>query len=325
MPSSDGGTDLGDARSAIRREQLRVLLASVPVLAAAYFAVGAVGTFSDRPVAVALLLAPILVVAAVLGYPLVRDRRLLLGGGFLPFFVTYCLAFAVAAGTRVLEGRRVELAGFEEQAPSNVRLFGRFRDLHYRFAVPAPPMYDVVVVTLPSNVGSSYEEARVATAGLIGRAVAQEARGIAFDYTLETSSLVDRILCARIAQAEEAGVPVVLGYRVEDRDGAPVRVPAAPEIRGCVPPERMGTLTGLMESDSRCAWCRPRISPTRRCARSPGVSRRCWRGATRGFPASVWCSSWRPPRLPPCCGVPGRRGGRALPGPLRDGGLGPGG
>lgn len=240
---------MSDPSSAIRREQIRLLLACVPALVAAYFAVGTIGTFSDRPVAVGLLLAPLLLVAGVLGFPLWRDRRLLLGGGFLPFFVTYCLVFAVAAGTRVLEGRRVTLAGFEDQAPSNVRLVGGLGDWHYRLAVPAPPMSDVVVVTLRSFAGGTYEEARLAMAGLIVRAVAHQARGIAFDYGLETPSEVDRILCARISQAEASGVPVILGYRVDNRDGTPVRLPPSPEIQGCVPPERWGTLTGLLEAD----------------------------------------------------------------------------
>jgi hypothetical protein len=86
-------------------------------------------------------------------------------------------------------------------------------------------------------------------AGLIARAVERQAKGIAFDYVLQDTSRVDRILCARIRSAEAAGVPVVLGYRVLDQDGSSVRVPLAPEIEGCVPPERLGTLTGLLEED----------------------------------------------------------------------------
>ncbi len=238
---------MNEPRAAIRREQLRILLASVPVLLAAYFVAVAVGSFSERPVVVALVLAPVLVVAVVLGYPLVRDRRLLLGGGFLPFFVTYCLLFALAAGTRLLERPRVVLAGFEDEAPSNVLGRGWLGDWHYRIAPRAPPMNDIVVVTLPSFEGDTLELDRRTLAGLIVRATAHQAKGIALDYTLTDSSLIDRILCARIGQAEAAGVPVVLGYRVEERGGAPARVALAPELRRCVAADRMGTLTGLAE------------------------------------------------------------------------------
>jgi nucleotide-binding universal stress UspA family protein len=242
---------LDDRRAAIRREQLHVLLASVPVLLIAYFVVGALGSFTDRPFAVVLLLLPLLIAAIVLGYPLVRDRRLLLGGGFLPFFVAYWLLFSVAAGTRVLEGERATLAGFEAEAPSNVLGLSRLGDWHYLLARPAPPINDIVVVTLPSFAGDTLEFARRTQADLIARAVRHQAKGIAFDYTLTVSSLADRALCFWIERAEAAGVPVVYGYRVEDHDGAPVRVPLPPVIAECIAQERLGTLTGLLESDGR--------------------------------------------------------------------------
>lgn len=228
-----------------------MLLASVPVLLVAYFVVGLVGSFSDRPLAVVLLLLPLLLCAAILGYPLVRDRRLLLGGGFLPFFVAYCLLFSVAAGTRILEGRRATLAGFETWAPSNVLGLSRLGDWHYRLAPPAPPMNDVVVVALPSFAGDRLEVARRRQADLISRALRRQAKGIAFDYSLTGSSQADRTLCFWIQRAEEAGVPVVYGYRVEYRDGSPVRQPLPPVLEACIPQERLGTLTGLLESDGR--------------------------------------------------------------------------
>ena len=113
-----------DRDAALRREQLRILLAAVPVLVAAYFITGAVGTFSERPLVVALVLLPLLAAVVVLALPLVRERRVLLGGGFLPFFVLYVLFFSIAASTRVLEGRRATLAGFDTEAPSNVLPYG---------------------------------------------------------------------------------------------------------------------------------------------------------------------------------------------------------
>jgi len=226
-----------------------VLLASVPMLVIAWFLVGAIGSFSARPIAVATLLLPLLIVVAVLGYPLVRDRRLVLGGGFLPFFVAYCLLFSIAAGTRLLEGRRATLTGFEAETPSNVLGLNRLGDWHYRLAPEPPPMNDVVIVTLPSFEGDTLELARRAQADLIVRASARQARGIAFDFYLEDTSRADRILCFQIERAEAAGVPVVYGYRMQSRDGTPARVPLAPDIAGCISPDRLGTLTGLMESD----------------------------------------------------------------------------
>lgn len=228
-----------------------MLLAVVPTVVAAYFLIGAIGSVSERPVLVPLLLLPLLIVVAVLGFPLVRNRRLVLGGGFLPFFVAYCLFFSVAAGTRVLEGPRATLVGFEEQAPSNVLGLNRLGDWHYWFAPRTPPMNDVVVVTLPSFVGGTLEEARRTQADLIARAVGVEAKGIAFDYALEDTSRADRILCYQVQQAESAGVPVVYGYRVVDNPAGPVRRLPTGLIRDCVGEDRLGTLTGLREADGR--------------------------------------------------------------------------
>jgi CHASE2 domain-containing sensor protein len=235
--------------SPIQREQWRLLLAAVPVLLVAWFVLGAIGSFSERPLVVAVVLLPLLIVVVVLARPIVRDRRLILGGGFLPFFVAYCLLFAIAAGTRLLEGQRAIVTGFEDQAPSNVLGLNRLGDWHYLVARPAPPMNDIVIVTLPSFVGSTREEARLTQAGLIARAVDRQARGIAFDYVLEENSLVDRILCARIRTAEEAGVPVVYGYRGQDSTGRPVRQPLPAELAGCLSAGRLGTLMGLLEAD----------------------------------------------------------------------------
>jgi hypothetical protein len=221
------------------------------VLILAYFIVSAVGSFSDRPVAVVVLLLPLLIAAVVLGLPLVRDRRLVLGGGFLPFFVAYCLLFSIAAGTRILESRRAIVEGFEADAPSNVLGLSRLGDWHYWLAPRAPPAHDIVVVTLPSFSGDTLELARRAHADLIARALSAQAKGIAFDYTLEQVSAADRALCFWIGRAEAQGIPVVYGYRVDKSSGTPIRVPLADAIADCVPPHRLGALTGLLESDHR--------------------------------------------------------------------------
>jgi len=236
---------------ALRREQWKILGVLVPTVVAAYFLIGAVGSVSQHPTLVLLLLTPLLIVVAVLAVPLVRNRRLVLGGGFLPFFVTYCLLFSVAAGTHVLEGRRVTLEGFEEETPSNVLGLSRLGIWHYWLAPRPPPMNDIVVVTLPSFSGETLEEARRVQADLIARATQAEAKGIAFDYILEEASRADGILCFQVDRAREAGIPVVYGYRVVDGPTGPVRRFPTPQVRQCVGEDRLGVLTGLREQDGR--------------------------------------------------------------------------
>ncbi|MGH7553182.1 MAG: CHASE2 domain-containing protein, partial [Longimicrobiales bacterium] len=235
--------------SAIRREQIRILLTALPAVVVAYLIAGLVGSFSDRPWIVTIALLPLGLTIGVLGWPLVRHRRLLLGGGFLGFFVAYCLFFSIAAATRVLDGKRAALAGFEAETPSNVLRLSRIGDWHYLFARKAPPANDLVVVTLPSFEGQPAEEARFVQATLIKIALNREAKGIAFDYHVEQPSAVDGILCSSIGDAERAGIPVVYGYRVEFDGGNGRRRPMAPQLAQCIARERQGALTGLREAD----------------------------------------------------------------------------
>ena len=240
-----------DARAELRREQVRILLVAVPVLAAAYFLVGRIGAISDRRLIAIVILLPLLAVLIALGIPLVRDRRLVLGGGFLWFFVVYCVFFSVAAGTRVLEGKRTVVAGFEDDTPSNVLGLSRLGDWHYAVAPKAPAANDLLVITLPSFAGRPRDEARQAEIGLISNTVAQHAKGIAFDYDMSDTSRMDRALCFWIQRAESLGVAVVLGYVLDRANDTYVRRLPAPTLAACVPNERIGTLAGVKESDGR--------------------------------------------------------------------------
>ena len=240
---------MASVQPALRREQLRVLLTSVPVLLGAYFLVGRVGSFADRPLIVATVLLPLIVVVIALGLPLAREGRVALGGGFLWFFVAYCLLFSIAAGTRVLEGKRTIVQGFESESPSNVLGLRRLGDWHYRVAPNAPPTNDLLVIELPSFQGASVDDARLTEMGLIALATDQKAKGIAFDLDLDGTSPVDRVLCFRVQAAESVSVPVVFGYLVDAQSGVVVRRHLPPDIAACVPESRQGTLVGVKEFD----------------------------------------------------------------------------
>ncbi len=238
---------MADTRAALRREQVRILLVAIPVLLTTYLLLVQLGSLSDARLIAVVALLPLGVVLAALGLPLVRERRLVLGGGFLWFFVVYCVFFSLAADARVLEGKRTVVTGFAGDTPSNVLGLNRLGDWHYAVAPKAPPARDLLVLTLPSFAGQTVEVARQVEIGLIRTAIAQHARGIAFDYDLSDSSSLDRSFCYWVQQAKSASVPVVLGYVLEPRTGSPSW--PAPTIKGCVPPEHLGTLGGVRESD----------------------------------------------------------------------------
>ena len=214
--------------------------------------------FAESPGRAAVLVVPLMGAALVLSRYLRRDTRVTLGAGFLGFFVVYCLAFSALTSTDPLIGRRTLLApqqddlgyatGEEQLGRVRPQLPGlnRLGDWHYWFAPEAPPVDDLLVLTLPSTVpsdassgalggGPGATETRVESrrrfAFLIRKAIQERARGIAFDYYLERSTPADPVLASFLGQARRAGLPVLFGYRPRPGerglDGAPGREPAA--------------------------------------------------------------------------------------------------
>lgn len=240
---------MADSRAELRREQVRILLVAAPVLVTTYLLLDKLRSVSDAKLIVLVALLPLAAALVALGLPLVRERRLVLGGGFLWFFVVYCVFFSLAAGARVLEGKRTVVTGFAGETPSNVLGLNRLGDWHYVVAPKTPDANDLLVITLPSFAGRRVEEARQAEIGLIRMAIAQHAKGIAFDYDMSDSSALDRSVCHWMQQAESASVPVVLGYVIEMKNGMPVRRLPAPTLAGCVRNDRLGTLAGVREAD----------------------------------------------------------------------------
>ena len=240
---------MADPRAALRREQVRLLLVGVPVLVTIYLLLGKLGSVSDARLIVLVALLPLAAVLVALGLPLVRQRRLVLGGGFLWFFVVYCVFFSLAAGGRVLEGKRTVVLGFTDETPSNVLGLNRLGDWHYAVVPRAPEANDLLLIMLPSFAGRPIEDARQAEIGLIRMALAQHAKGIAFDYDMSTPSVLDRSFCHWMQQAERASVPVILGYVLEMKNGKAHRRLPAPTITDCAGNDRLGTLAGVREAD----------------------------------------------------------------------------
>ena len=226
------------ANRSIWTEQAKVFAWGVVAWGLAYWLLRLLGTFSDSPWRVTVVLVPLAVVVVVLGYPLWRKRRLILGGGFLVFFVAYCLLFAIADGTELLSGRRAVLTGFEDATPRSFFGLTRLADWHYRVAPKAPEVTDLVIVTLPSFEGHTRVEARHQLAKLVKAASGHGARAIAFDYHLDDESDADRILCHAVRQARQKGTAVFFGTHLEERGGSLFRLPV-PASLGCLDDESL--------------------------------------------------------------------------------------
>lgn len=236
-------------RQAVRREQLKGLAWALPVWGAAIVLGRLLGSFSENPWGVAAVLLPLAGAVWYLGRPLVQNRRLVLGGGFLTFFFCYCLLFAIAAGTDLLNGKRTRLAGYEDATPPNFLGLSFLGDWHYWLAPDAPAARDLLIVTLPSFAGQEAVVSRRIHSGLIQTAIDKEAKGIAFDYFLEGTSPADGILCFWLARADSAELPVYFGYHLAEEDGLLVRQPLPETLRDCIPEHSLGSLAGYQESD----------------------------------------------------------------------------
>jgi len=235
----------------LTRERWRILLWAIPAGALALLVAQAAGPFSDRPWATLALLVPLAIAIFTLGRPLWRERRIVMGGGFMLFFLAYFAFFTIAAGTRLLDGRRALIAGYEDAVPSNFLGLNWLGDWRYLVAPEAPPAVDFAVITVPSFEGRELIETRRELAALIRIALDEEARGIAFDYFFEGPSDADAILCFWIGRARDAGMPVLLGYRLVQQDGAMVRPQLPPVLRECVRDDELASLMGVLEADQR--------------------------------------------------------------------------
>lgn len=229
-------------------EQLKTLAWGVLAWGLAYWLLRFLGVFSDSPWRVVVVLVPLAVVVGFLGFPLWRDRRLLLGGGFLIFFVAYCMLFAVADGTEVLSGRRQVLAGFDDATPRSFLGLTRLADWHYLFVPPAPDADDLVIVTVEPFEGKSRVDARRVLAGLVKTAADHGARAVVFDFYLSGASNVDRILCHHVQKARDGGTSVFFGSHLEERDGILIRR-RLPDSLACLGEDSLSSLAGYRESD----------------------------------------------------------------------------
>lgn len=228
------------------RELARTLLIAVAIALLLPLVQRGIGPFSDHPVRVLAILIPLAIVIAVLGWPAYRDERVLLGGGFLAFFIGFCLLFSIAAGSDLLAGRRTPLIGYEQEVPRSFLGLNRLGDWRYALLAPKPRAgTDTLVFTLePSN---DPDLRRREFAWLIQQAITRRARGIAFDFYFDTPSDVDPLLCDVVGRAASAKLPVYFGYKHSERDGLLVHDPL-PDSLACLEPH-LASLAGYREAD----------------------------------------------------------------------------
>jgi hypothetical protein len=229
----------------------KLVMLAIPALGVNHLLFGITFPISQGPWSAAVVLLPILTAALVLYGLLRRDRPTALGRSYLAFFLLYCLAFSIAAGSDLLTGPRRLLAGYDEDEglPGNFLSLNPLGDWHYWWVPPAPPPLDLIILAVPSFAGQPRAEQRHLFASLIRRAMDHEALGIAFDYYFEDEAQVDALLRLSITSAESRGLPVLFGYRHFVGEGLVTRRPLPETLASVVSPERQGHLSGYLELD----------------------------------------------------------------------------
>ncbi len=228
------------------RELARTLLIAAALALILPLAFKGIGTFSDHPARVLAVLIPLTIVIAVLGWPAYRDQRVLLGGGFLAFFIGFCLLFSIAAASDLLSGRRTPLIGYEQEVPRSFLGLNGLGDWRYRL-LPSRSSAGPGTLVFTLDPSSDAAIRRRDFAWLIQQAITRRARGIAFDFYFDQPSELDPLLCAVVARADAAKLPVYFGYKHSEREGLLVHDPL-PGSLACLEPH-LASLAGYLEAD----------------------------------------------------------------------------
>jgi len=229
-----------------RREVARWLLIAAAFAVVLPLVLKGIGTFSDHPIRVLAILVPLSIVIAVLGWPAYRDERVLLGGGFLAFFIGFCLLFSIAAASDLLSGRRTPLVGYEQDVPRSFLGLSGFGDWRYAL-LPSMPTAGPGTIVFTLEPSGDPAVRRREFAWLIQQAITRRARGIAFDFYFDERSDVDPLLCMVVERAEAAKLPVYFGYKHSERDGLLVHDPL-PDSLACLE-RHLASLAGYREAD----------------------------------------------------------------------------
>lgn len=238
----------------LRLDLVKILVLALPTLVINQLLLGTAAPFADAPGRAALLLLPLVAACAVLWRSFRQESPATLGWAFVLFFPAYCLLFSLATASDLLTGKRILLAAYEEEAPRSFLGLNRLSDWHYWMAPDAPPVDDLLVITFPSFAGEHRTEVRRYFAFLIREGIEHGAKGLAFDYFPEAPAdppSTDSLLGQMLKRADDAGMPVLFGYRQREVKGRLEPVPLASTLTEFLPPERQGHLAGYQEADGK--------------------------------------------------------------------------
>jgi CHASE2 domain-containing sensor protein len=207
---------------------------------------------SSEPGQALWIIVPASVVVLLTILAILNNQRFRVGWVFAALFAAYLLVFSIAAQTSLLDWKG-SLVGYGKEVPRNFLALNRFGDWHYKFASEVPGDKDLAIVTMKRP--GSLNEGRFDIARLIRLAVANEARGIAFDFYFNENAdpkALDALLCAEIenTKTKAKNFPVLVAYDYEPGKDTITRTRIADSLEACLPfPAAQGHMIGYAERD----------------------------------------------------------------------------
>jgi CHASE2 domain-containing sensor protein len=196
------------------------------------------------------IIFPLAVIVWVLWRGVKREKQIKPAGLFLWFFVVYVLIFVIAAGTRALDWQRKPI-GYQTSVSRNWLSLNWAGDWRYWIVQRKPSKDRFLIITMERPQNRTIESIRYDLIWLIGMAITQQAKGIAFDFYLKDDSKIDPLLCRTIERADSNGVKVVVGYNFLKSGEKIIREFIAPTLQECLPQDRQGHLVGYAERDGK--------------------------------------------------------------------------
>jgi hypothetical protein len=209
---------------------------------------------ANHPETTLLILAPGIVLQALILVRSTTRQKLKLGWPFLVFLPLYILTFSLAAETGILDWKRT-LVGYDDAVPRNFLALNHYGDWHYAVASTerAVPNLAIVLMKPPAT----FQDGRVEIHDLLAIAQSSGARGVALDshfikYKEEKTEEdlgIDDLLCSRFNKARMKGMRVFFAYDFTVKADRIDHAPMDPDLAKCLAEADQGHMIGYAERD----------------------------------------------------------------------------
>jgi CHASE2 domain-containing sensor protein len=235
----------------LRKKSIELVVMALPTFIVGKVVPKLTERFTSQPWQVLWVVLPLAVLSYVVWKAIADRERLKSEKSFVVLTSCYLLIFFILAGSGFLNLWERSLVGYEGTAPRNFFALNWAGDWRYFFARQKPAGHDFIVVIL--EPAQTKVEGRYDISRLIKLAVANQAKGIAFDFYFNGDSEpgFDQLMCTEIKNAEKSKIPVFVGFGFHFTHEEPIRDEIARNLQLCLPDSNQGHLLGYAEWDGK--------------------------------------------------------------------------